>query len=91
MRVRKHSTHAGLSPTDKTIVRQHGRGDGDSHFAGAARAPLRVGGGPAAKVAAHQVRSDGSVFFAGVRMSGDSCAKIHDEPAVMIPTHRNVA
>ena len=38
-----------------------------------------------------QVRSDGSVFFAGVRISGDNCAKIHDEAAVIIPTHRKVA
>ncbi|MGF6922297.1 hypothetical protein OKW28_006494 [Paraburkholderia sp. 40] len=38
-----------------------------------------------------QVRSEGSVFFAGVRISGDNCAKIHDEHAVMMPTHRNVA
>lgn len=38
-----------------------------------------------------QVRSEGSVFFAGVRICGDNCAKIHDEHAVMMPTHRNVA
>jgi hypothetical protein len=38
-----------------------------------------------------QVRSEGSVFFAGVRISGDNCAKIHEEHAVMMPTHRNVA
>ncbi|REE17424.1 hypothetical protein B0G71_0370 [Paraburkholderia sp. BL27I4N3] len=91
MRVQKHSTHGRWSHTDKTIVRQYGREDDGPHFAGAARALLRVGCGPGGQPAAHQVRSDGSVFFAGVRMSGDSCAKIHDEPAVMIPTHRNVA
>ncbi len=91
MRVRKHSTHARLSHSDKTIVRQRGRERDDSHFAGAARAPLRVGGGARGWGDTHQVRSEGSVFFAGVRMSGDSWAKIHDEPAVMMPTHRNVA
>jgi hypothetical protein len=36
-------------------------------------------------------RSEGSVFFAGRRTSGDNCAKIHDEAAVMMPTQRNVA
>jgi len=37
------------------------------------------------------VRSEGSVFLPGVRISGDNCAKIHAEPAVMMPTQRNVA
>ena len=40
---------------------------------------------------AYQVRSDGSVFFAVRRRSDASCAKIHDEPAVMMPTQINVA
>ena len=40
---------------------------------------------------AFHVRSEGSVFLAGVRISGDNWAKIHAEPAVMMPTHRNVA
>lgn len=90
MRVRKQSLRVSQPRSDTTIVRQPGRERDASHFAGATRAPLRVGGA-GARQRAYQVRSDGSVFFAGVRMSGDSCAKIHDEHAVMMPTHRNVA
>ncbi len=38
-----------------------------------------------------QVRSDGSVRFAARRTSSESWAKIHDEAAVMTPTHTKVA
>ncbi|CAB3780419.1 hypothetical protein LMG27177_00915 [Paraburkholderia fynbosensis] len=87
MRMQKHSLCVSQPRADTTIVRQRGCERVASHFAGAGCAPLRVGDGRDAC----QVRSDGSVFFAGVRMSGESCAKIHDEQAVMMPTHRNVA
>ncbi|CAB4049248.1 hypothetical protein LMG9964_02906 [Paraburkholderia phenoliruptrix] len=45
----------------------------------------------ARRVKETHVRSEGSVFLPGVRISGDNCAKIHAEPAVMMPTQRNVA
>ena len=122
MRVRKLALGVQPSCSDSTfeiaIVRPLKREGDDSHFAGAQRALLQVGGArrwhvpQAARERAslryrkrsgdwpcaqsgiqfkNQARSDGSVFFAGVRMSGASCAKIHDEQAVMIPTHRKVA
>src|ERR1700744_2244430 len=83
------------------IVRREVRCGYAAHRHGAPRAPSRVERravqavtrrpcGPTG-VGRFQVRSDGSVFFAVRRMSAASCAKIHDEQAVMMPTHRNVA
>ena len=106
MRVRKHSIRLRRARSGTTIVRQPGHERDNSHFAGAGCAPLRVqlmpvrcgaqGMGTGYRVACctslrRQVRSDGSVFFAGVRISGESCAKIQDVAAVMMPTHRKVA
>ncbi len=39
----------------------------------------------------HQVCSDGSVFFSVPRVCVETWAKIHIEPAVMMPRHRKVA
>ncbi|MGF6302829.1 hypothetical protein OKW42_006182 [Paraburkholderia sp. WC7.3d] len=114
MRMYEHSLSLHWQCLEETIARAPRDEDGDTHFAGAGRALLPVGGAVqvhcARRAQSHiqmsvrecarmrrpgscglQVRSEGSVFFAGVRMSGDNCAKIHDEQAVMTPTHRNVA
>jgi hypothetical protein len=75
------------------IVRRDARRSYDAHSCGACFAPLRVGEdrGGSQENRSPQVLSDGSVFFFVRRISAESCAKIHAEHAVMIPTHRKVA
>ena len=87
MRVLKHRSGGPLPRSDTTIVCELGLEGGGSHCAGAVCTRCGTASGQTPR----HVRSDGSVLFAGVRMSGDSWANIYDEHAVMMPTQRNVA